>query len=55
MIRSEFHYGKFERMMPLSSPVQTDQVKAEYSNGILRLSLPKAEPAQKKTIKVEVV
>ncbi|NET64912.1 MAG: Hsp20/alpha crystallin family protein [Moorea sp. SIO1G6] len=43
MTRSEFRYGKFQRVIPLPTRVQHDQVKADYNNGILSLSLPKAE------------
>jgi HSP20 family protein len=54
MVRSEFHYGKFERVIPLSTRVQNDQVKAEYKNGILTLTLPKTEEEKHKVVKVEV-
>jgi HSP20 family protein len=54
MVRSEFHYGKFERVIPLSTHVQNDNVKAEYKNGILTLTLPKTEDEKHKVVKVEV-
>ncbi len=41
IVRSEFRYGKFERVIPLSTYIQTDKVQAEYKNGVLALSLPK--------------
>ena len=41
--RSEFRYGKFQRVIPLPAAVQHEQVQAEYKDGILRLNLPKAE------------
>ncbi len=53
-VRSEFHYGKFERVIPLSTHVQNDKVKAEYKNGILTLTLPKTEDEKHKVVKVEV-
>ncbi|MDY7013880.1 MAG: Hsp20/alpha crystallin family protein [Cyanobacteriota bacterium] len=52
--RSEFRYGKFQRVIPLPSRVQNDSVSAEYKNGILRLSLPKAESEKNKVVKVNV-
>lgn len=54
MVRSEFHYGKFERVIPLSTSVQNDKVKADYKNGILTLTLPKSEEGKHKVVKVEV-
>jgi HSP20 family protein len=54
MVRSEFHYGKFERRIPLPSHVQTDQVKAECKNGMLSLTLPKVESEHRKTVKVNI-
>lgn len=54
MVRSEFHYGKFERVIPLTTSVQNDKVKAEYKNGILSLTLPKSEQGKHKVVKVEV-
>ncbi|NJM17606.1 MAG: Hsp20/alpha crystallin family protein [Richelia sp. RM2_1_2] len=54
MIRSEFHYGRFERNIPLPSHVQNDKVQAEYKNGILSLKLPKLEGEKHKTVKIDV-
>lgn len=54
VVRSEFHYGKFERVIPLSTHVQNDKVKAEYKNGILALTLPKTEDEKHKVVKVKV-
>jgi HSP20 family protein len=55
MVRSEFSYGKFERVIPLPVHIQNDKVKAEYKNGILTLTLPKTEAEKHKTVRVEVV
>ena len=41
--RSEFRYGAFRRVIPLPVRIQNTNVKAEYKNGILHLTLPKAE------------
>jgi len=55
MIRSEFHYGKFERHIPLPAHVQNDKVQAEYKNGILTLTLPKVEGEKHKAVKINVL
>jgi HSP20 family protein len=51
MVRSEFHYGKFERVISLPAHIKSDQAKAEYKNGILNLTLPKAEEDKRKVVK----
>ena len=47
-------YGSFRRVVPLPTAVKTDEVRASYKNGVLRVDLPKAKPGQPKgtTIKV---
>lgn len=52
--RSEFRYGQFRRVIPLSTRVQNDKVTAEYTNGILNLTLPKAEEEKNKVVKVSI-
>lgn len=54
MTRSEFRYGKFQRVIPLPSRVQNTEVKADYKNGVLSLSLPKAEDEKNKVFKVNL-
>ncbi len=54
MSRSEFRYGKFQRVIPLPAKVQNDKVQAEYKDGILRLTLPKAEDERNRVIKVNL-
>ena len=55
MTRSEFRYGKFQRVIPLPARVQNDKVEAKYENGILNLNLPKAEEEKKRVVKVNLV
>ncbi|MBN3911305.1 MAG: Hsp20/alpha crystallin family protein [Nostoc sp. NMS1] len=52
--RSEFRYGKFQRVIPLPSQIQNDKVQAEYKNGILHLTLPKAESEKHKAVKINL-
>lgn len=54
MVRSEFHYGQFERAIPLPAYIQSDKVEAQYQDGILNLTLPKAEEEKKRIVKVKV-
>lgn len=53
-IRSEFQYGKFERMVQLPTHVDNNAAKAEYQDGILKLVLPKVESEAKRSVKVEI-
>jgi HSP20 family protein len=54
LVRSEFRYGKFERIIPLPVHVKFDDAKAEYKNGILTLDLPKTQQEQHKVKKLEI-
>lgn len=47
-------YGQFSLTYSLPVPIQSEQVKATYENGILELHLPKIEAARPKAISVEV-
>lgn len=40
---SERYYGRFERCIPLSAEVEADKAKAVLRNGVLSVSLPKAQ------------
>ncbi|OUL25529.1 Hsp20/alpha crystallin family protein [Nostoc sp. 106C] len=52
--RSEFRYGKFQRIVPLPVPIQNDRVQAEFKNGILTLTLPKVEEVKQKVVKINL-
>lgn len=49
----EQRYGSFERSVLLPSEVQTEKAKADFENGILTITLPKAEQVLPKTITVK--
>jgi HSP20 family protein len=53
-LRIERAYGSFSRSFSLANSVKTDDIKADYQNGVLTLSLPKREEAKPKQIKVNV-
>ena len=50
--RKEVRYGSFHRAVALPCSVDGDQADAQYKDGMLRVSIPKAATATKKTIKV---
>jgi len=52
--RNERATGRFARTVTLPLPVEDSNVKAEYRNGLLSLTLPKAEAAKPKQIKVKI-
>jgi HSP20 family protein len=53
--RVERVYGKFERSLQLSVPVQSDKVKATYRDGVLTVRLPKADEVKPREIKIDVL
>ncbi len=50
--RAERFFGKFQRTVTLPTGVAAAQVKAEYKDGVLTVTLPKAEEAKPKQIEV---
>ena len=52
--KSEFYYGKFQRIIPLSARIQNTNVTADYKDGILNLTLPKTEQEKNKVVKVNL-
>ena len=52
--RTERSYGSFQRSFTLPTTVKIDKIDAIYEDGILTVSLPKAEEAKPKQIEVKV-
>jgi len=51
---SERAYGSFQRAFELPASVDCDRVAADFSQGVLTITLPKRAEAQKPTKKIEV-
>jgi len=52
--RQEVRSGSFHRSVALPAAVDGDRAKATYEKGVLKITIPKAERAKPKTVKVEV-
>ncbi|MBD2164900.1 Hsp20/alpha crystallin family protein [Calothrix sp. FACHB-156] len=52
--KSEFYYGKFQRVIPLPARVENTSVTADYKDGILNLTLPKVEAEKNKVVKINL-
>ena len=52
--RTEKFFGRFTRSFLLPENVDVSKIKASQDNGVLTVRLPKAEPEQTKTRKVEI-
>ena len=50
----ERSYGKFSRSLNINSAILTDKIDASYKDGVLNITLPKAEEAKPKLIDVKV-
>lgn len=51
-IRKERRFGSFQRVFSLPTSVASEKAKAEFENGVLTLTLPKAEEAKPKSIRI---
>ena len=52
--RSERYFGKFQRSVTLPAMVDSSKISASYKDGILSVTLPKAEEAKPKQIAVNI-
>jgi HSP20 family protein len=51
---SERFYGRFERRIPLDYQIAEDKVSAAFKNGVLTVTLPKAEPVASKSKRIAI-
>ena len=52
--RTERFTGKFQRSLSLPVPIQVDQIRASYKDGVLTIDLPKSEEAKPHKVEVTV-
>lgn len=53
-LRIERAYGAFQRSFTLSATIRQEQIRAVFRDGVLELTLPKAEESKPKQIVIEV-
>lgn len=53
LLFSEIHYGKFSRSFKLLGNIHADKINAEFKDGILLVSIPKAEQAKPSKIEIK--
>ena len=54
VIRQERCAGKFMRSFYLGQNIQQDHIHAEFHNGLLKILVPKVQPSQSQSTKIEV-
>lgn len=51
--RIERHGGQFRRVLPLPASVNEEEIKATFTDGVLKIAVPKGEEAKTKHIEVK--
>lgn len=54
VIRQERRYGKYMRSLRLGADIDESKIKAAYKDGVVEITLPKAEEVKPKRISVDV-
>jgi HSP20 family protein len=52
-LKRELYHGKFSRRLNFNVPVDADKIEAHFHNGLLTLTVPKAEAVKPKQIKIQ--
>jgi HSP20 family protein len=52
-IKSELYHGAFVRRLNFNVPVNAEGIEAHFTNGLLTLTIPKAEAIKPKQIKIQ--
>jgi len=50
--RVERYFGQFQRLIPLTGPVDEEKVTADFTDGVLRIKLPKSADVKPRKITV---
>jgi HSP20 family protein len=53
-LRIERTYGSFSRSFALPNTVNTEAIKADYTNGVLKIEMPKRAESKPKQVKINV-
>jgi HSP20 family protein len=51
--RLERRFGKFRRLVSFDAPVDADKVEAEYTDGVLKITVPKSDEVRPRRIEVK--
>lgn len=54
VLLSQFRFGKFSKQLGFPDGIEHSRVEAAYGNGILEVSVPKAESSQKRSIEIKI-
>ncbi len=54
-IKRELYHGAFARRLSFNVPVDADKIEAHFRNGLLSLTIPKAEAVKPKQIKIQTI
>lgn len=50
---NERRFGKFSRSFVMPDSIKPEKIRTSFKDGLLRVSIPKSQPAKEKEIKVE--
>ena len=53
-MRREFSYSNYEQALTLPDDVEKDKIEAKVTDGVLHITLPRTQKAEKETKKIEV-
>jgi HSP20 family protein len=53
-LRREFSYSNYEQALTLPEDIEKDKIEAKVNNGVLHITLPRTQKAEKETKRIEV-